>query len=107
MEDYEAYFAHARMLTRIYALPKTAKTAADVRKQPLQVSNVNVDTDLPVISVRSSIEPVSSPDTPYRSARPLMVEVDFGASPRHCGSRSPFVGSPVKAKRFKSSMRRL
>jgi hypothetical protein len=108
MEDYEAYFAHARMLTRIYALPKPSKTTGDVRKQPLQVSNVNVDTDLPVISVRSSLELISSPDTPYRSARPLLVEVDFGpASPRICGSRSPFVGSPVKAKRFKSSMRRL
>jgi len=105
MEDYAAYFAHARMLTRIYALPKTKP--ADVRKQPLQVSNVNIDCD-PSATVRPSLEPVSSPETPHR--RPLLLDLDFGGSPRTprgLSCKSPFVGSPVKAKRFRSSMRRL
>ena len=113
MEDYEAYFAHAKMLTKIYALPKPLKVTAEVRKQPLQVSNVNVEADLLVTCVRSSLEQVSSPDTPHRRARPLVILEDYSSSPRHCGSpasrscRSPFVGSPVKAKRFRSTMRRL
>ena len=114
MEDYDAYFAHAKMLTKIYALPKSLKVAGDVRKQPLQVSNVNVEADLLVTCIRSSLDEVSSPDTPHRRARPLVIlEEDYAASPKHCGSpasrscRSPFVGSPVKAKRFRSTMRRL
>ena len=112
MEDYEAYFAHARILTKIYALPKISKPSAEVRKQPLQVSNFNIDTDLPILPLRSTVESVSSPES-YRSSIPLLVDVDFSASPMHCATpggkscRSPFVGSPVKAKRFKSSMRRL
>jgi len=109
MEDYAAYFAHAKMLTKIYALPKLSKVS-EVRKQPLQVSNVNVGADLTVTCVRSSIESVSSPDTPHREGRPiLLLDDDVLSSPIHGSrsSKSPFVGSPVNAKRFKSSMRRL
>jgi len=117
MEDYAAYFAHAKMLTRIYALPKPTRPHAEMRKQPLQASNVNVGTDLSVTCAgRLPVaEAAPSPDTPQRPGRPhLQLDDDFSAtSPKHCvtpggmSCKSPFVGSLVKAKRFRSSMRRL
>jgi ubiquitin-conjugating enzyme E2 S len=109
MEDYASYCVHARMLTRIHATAAT-KTA----KKPLQVSLANIlvsDDAAKTGRARMSVDTLS-PTTPH-TARRLSLDEDFSAddfpatpSSSRC-PKSPFVGSPVRAKRLCSSIRRL
>ncbi len=113
MEDYASYCVHARMLTRIHGMPKSAHQSNT--KKPLQVSlaNILVDQDSKhgnSNSVRMSIDTLS-PTTP-QAIRRLTLDADFSDDPPATPSssrcqKSPFIGSPVRAKRLCSSIRRL
>ena len=116
MEDYASYCVHARMLTRIHATQKPKQCAAN--KKPLQLSLANILVDPNAAcdvkhgpsSVRMSIDTLS-PTTPHPSRR-LSLDADFSddfpatPSSSRC-PKSPFIGSPVRAKRLCSSIRRL
>ena len=81
MENYEAYCAHAKMLTRIHA----------VRKRSVELPSV------PRFSIETQ-SPGSDEDTVLVSPKFL----DYSTR-----NQSPFVGSPVKLKRMRCSIRRL
>ena len=110
MEDYSSYCVHARMLTRIHAMPRGA--SASNSKKPLQVSlaNILVDDNKPRSFVRMSIDTLS-PTTPHATRRFSLDEdfpEEYPATPSSSRCpKSPFVGSPVRAKRICSSIRRL